>query len=133
MEGRTNINTLTDKPDYLTDAVYGECQYDNIEEAMEDCDVAEVVAFDTIYKGPQVYGVIVGSNWNDDMEGWDDYETKHFLNKEDAKRCAEQNEAERKRNADRDERQVHLDWLNKHPAEPVNYGFGGGGSTLYFG
>jgi hypothetical protein len=116
MEGRTIINTQTERPDYLIDSLYGDCQYENIEEAMEDCEIAEVVTFDTVYKGPQVYGVIVGKNWNDDMEGWDDFETKTFHNKEDAKACAEANDAERCKYEEREERQVHEDWLRQHPA-----------------
>ena len=134
MEGRI-INTATQAPDQFWDADYHECSYDTIGEAMEDCDTGTVVELDTMYKGPTVYGVVLGKNWNDENEMWDEFETKTFHNRAEAELAAETNAAEERSFSERDERQKHLDWLKKHPEPHNDYitfgtsGFGGGGYT----
>lgn len=136
MESGRIINTATDKPEVFTDT-YGECTFDNLNDYFECDDPGEVREIETMYKGPTIYAVQVGSNWNDDDEGYQDWEVKSFHNKADAERCADafnteqeafqeaaQERHEKKYEAE--ERERHLSWLAKHPATPTT-------DFIYFG
>lgn len=87
MESGRIINTSVDKPDTYMD-LDGDCTYDNIPDATDCSEPGEIIELDTFYKGPQVYVVTLGKDWDEDAEEYGDYETKTYHDKAEAKAAA---------------------------------------------